>query len=419
MKKLITTITILIAVMSLTACGESLDLGDSTNNLTAFELLNYSNEARAGTSIIKELDTQSYTLTSGERMEDHSASVRMEIESEEKMRADYEATGIMPIVKTFFLRDGYLYTETERSDSFDTPLRLRNRSDEYYMMDIDGMARFFDTNFITENMIESSSATRTDNGYRLEFTFNIEGISAFIYNAIGTDERIELLNDADLSKIIYIDENYLPIFSKVSKGLTLDDEQRELVATMTTIQIRDVVIEFPYWLDDLKYGTTNEPVPQADSANDSNIDPLGYNEFFGEYLQEIGHENHGFVNLPESWRYSLSIIGDEEHILSLSRDGFNIQMVIFEPDNGPASSWADFLYRYLTSRFGELIGRVETVHISSYEAYRLMLFEEERGQYRITFVFDLQDNTFQQIELRGPLEVITEIENLIISTFRR
>ena len=421
MKKLLATVTILTAVVSLTACGESLDLGDSTNsNLTAFELLSYSTEAQAGvTSIIMEMDFRRHFLISDGSTDDHSATMRMEIESEGKRRVDYEVAGVMSIVETIFLRDGYMYTERERSDSFDTPLRKRERVDAYGMMDIEGIDRYFDTSFITENMLESLSASRTDNGYRLEFAYNTEGIAAFISIVSGMDEGINSLYDSDISKILYIDENYLPIFTEISMSINYGGEQEELVTTMTAVQIGDVIIDFPYWVDDLKYGSTSEPEQETDSAHDNKIDPLGYNDFFGEYLQEIGHENLGFVNFPESWRYGLSIIGDENHIFSLTRIGFNIKMVIFEPDSGPASRWADFLYGSYTRRFGELIGRVETVRIGSHEAYRLMLFEEESDRYRITFVFDLPDNSIQQIELRGPLEEITEIEKLITSTFRR
>lgn len=416
MKKLLVMVTMLILIVSLVACGESLDLGDHPNNhLNAFDLLRHSNEAQANiTSMITEINVQTRTSRSGELIDDYSTMMRMEIENENKLRVDFnhDITGSTPFSSTVFLRKGYLYTEMDRSDSFDTPLRFREEMDPFFMMEINSMVNFFDMNFITEEMLADSSVTLTDNGYRVAFTLDIEGVLA-LANHLGTlDDPDEDFETFYFSVLIYLDENYLPIFSQIIGEVSFDGELDEITMTMTTIQIGNVVINFPDWLDELKYGSVNEPTCDSDNVEHHHIEQ--YNEFFEAYLQEIGHDNHGFVGLPESW--IAEVIGDEDHILILGNGWHSITMSLI--DSGPASNFTNIYYDMIIEQ-AELVGRIETVCMGSYEVYRLMGFYEENDQYRLVFIFDRTDGQVQIIEIRDRAEVVAELEHLIISTFRR
>jgi len=257
MRKLFVMIAMLFIVVSLTACDENLD---------AFELLELSIEAQAEIySMITETESQvdismAYTTTY------IPTSWRVEVESDERMRTDI-STSVMGEHThiTTFLRDGYVYSE--RDDSFDEIQHSRVESDENALT----MDDVFDARTITESMVEELSAPSTSDGYRLEFIFNIAGMMDYLelmegrmYEDVLSLIEEELVEDFDMTMIMYIDENYHLTFAELVMRIELlvegmDAEEIdvliEMSITVTTIQIGDVTIDFPDWLDEMDADT--------------------------------------------------------------------------------------------------------------------------------------------------------------------
>lgn len=423
MKKILTNLVTLICATFLVACGHSLDQGSYTNeDLNVFDLLQSSHAAQENlTSMIMSVYSENHITRTGEQTETSSVSVRIEMENEVRLRFDYESSFSMD---TIFLRDGYMYSEMNRRGLYDTPLRFRDEVNNFLMMELNQMVSFFNTSFLTEEMLINAEAMRIDEGYRLTFELDIDGVHALAFaHSLGMEGVVdelfdEAFEDFYFSTVMYLDEDHLPISTQITGSISFEDELDEFVMSSTLIQVGDVTIDFPYWLDELKYGVESDS-PDDFLDHDPMIEASDYHAFFGEYLQFVGHENFGFALLPESWQNSLSVFGEHNHLLSLSHDGFNISMDLIEPELGPASGWAEFLHRSYTNRFDSEV-TIETVHIGSYEAFRLTAFDEDGVfEYRTTFVFNLPDRYVQQIVIIGSADVVAEIEALFITTFRR
>ena len=252
-KRLFIMIAMLFAIVPLAACGENLD---------ALELLERSHEAQADyESMIMELDADISVSMPGMSL-DMPMTMRIEMENEETFRMDMTISALgMDVDALMFLRDGYMYSEI---DMFGEVERMREEMDMSEAMEMAEMAEMFDIDFITENTIEESSAESTDDGYRLEFSLNMEGVMTFL-------ETMDLMDDIDMPDfddldedeieewnvvmIMYIDEDYLPISAELTMEFDMTVEgtnvSMEMDMTMTTVQLGDVTIDFPDWLDEM------------------------------------------------------------------------------------------------------------------------------------------------------------------------
>lgn len=247
MKKLFVVMAMLFTIISLTACNENLD---------AFELLERSHEAQEDLgSMIMEIDAQVSLTLMGMPLE-MPLTVRMEVENEERMHMDMNMSMMgMGINMSMFLRDGYMYSEM---DMFGSTQRERtevgmNMNEAMNMIE---MVEVFTSGFIGETMIEDSTAERIDDGYRLELMLNLDGIMSFLENMELVNEFLdfgETINEWNAAMILYINEDYLPI----SSVLTVESESVAMNMTITTTQLGDVIINFPYWLDEINTSSSN------------------------------------------------------------------------------------------------------------------------------------------------------------------
>jgi len=256
MRKLLVMVVMLFAVVSLTACGENLD---------ALELLELSYEAQADIdSFIVEMEADISVSVPGMSVS-MLMTMRTEVESEARRRLDSSMLMMgEEMSETIFLRDGYEYSEESISGMVE---RSRSEADAVGATEMDDI---FDTrNFISENMNEDSSAESTDDGYRLTFTLNMAGMMAFLEELDLMDDIFEFDfdedDDWDVTMIMYIDEDYLPISSELAMEVeTILEGTSGTMAvdlTITTVQIDQVIIDFPDWLDEVG---NLVPVSEAD-----------------------------------------------------------------------------------------------------------------------------------------------------------
>ena len=241
MKKIIIMMAMLFTIVPLTACNESID---------AFELLEHSHVAQAELgSIIMEMDAQINMSMIGMPVS-IPLTMRMEMENEERMRMDMNISVMgMDMSMIMFLRDGYMYSEMNMFGMIE-----RERSavgiGVNEAMEMAEMISLFDASFIADSMIEYSAAQRTDGGYRLELALNIDGVISFFENMELVNDFLdfgETVDEWDIVMIMYINDDYLPISSE----LVVEFEDMSMNMTLTTVQLGNVTINFPYWLDEI------------------------------------------------------------------------------------------------------------------------------------------------------------------------
>ena len=286
MKKLLIMIVMLFAVVSLTACGENLD---------ALELLERSHETEAHIAGIANLQAD-ITMSMEGMTFDMPMTVRLEIESEERMRMDMTMTIPMEgeIIETIFVRDGYIYTDENgtltRSEVVDA--------------DVMEMAEAFNSDLesLTADMIIDSSAERTDDGYRLEFTLNQEGLLLIFDDLDMGDDMFDIsamdedeFEESNNLMIIYMDEDYRLISSETTLQLDMSVEEMGIAMDISmdmiiTIEAADVTINFPDWLDEV-----GNVVPMSEA------DLIGTWEWdLGDYIYVFNADGTGLVGFPES-----------------------------------------------------------------------------------------------------------------------
>ena len=247
MKRLFVMFAMLFVFISLTACNENLD---------AYELLELSHNAQADLgSMIMEIDAQIEMTMMGMPLE-LPLTVRMEVENEERIQMDMNMSVMgMGINMSMFLRDGYMYSEM---DMFGNVSRERseigiNMNEAMEMIE---MIDVFNASFIGEEMIEDSIAERIDDGYRLELMLNLDSIMSFLESMELVNEFLdfgETINEWNSVMILYINEDYLPISSE----LTMESESVTMNMTMTTTQLGNVIIDFPYWIDEISTSSSD------------------------------------------------------------------------------------------------------------------------------------------------------------------
>ena len=266
----------LFTAVALTACGNN-------ESLDALELLELSHEAQAealadgfipmtvDVEMDVEIDMDGITMTM-------PVTMRIEVESEERMSMEtsMEMMG-QEMNMTMFLRDGYEYSE--EPDPLTGQVE-RNRSEASSdITEAMEMAEMFELNFddASDDWFENTSAERTDDGYRLEFSLSMEGLTALVgdLDLPGMEEMEELFNldnvdddnvdddDFDYTLIMYLDEDYMPILTTLAFDVSMTVEEAGMSMDMTmamtmTLRIEDVTIDFPDWLDEVAAGPNFE-----------------------------------------------------------------------------------------------------------------------------------------------------------------
>ncbi|MCL2559298.1 MAG: hypothetical protein FWE07_02315 [Turicibacter sp.] len=319
MKKLIMMMASFATVVALTACGGGLD---------AFELLELSNEAQADadiSSIFMEIEMEVFAQEDGDVFEDINMFMRFEVEDEERMGIEIsmvDASFNDEFNMQMYLRDGYIYMR-----DYDNGHVFYDREDVGGMNSFDMMDELIDDgDFFTvnEDWVAESSAEETDNGYRLEFVYNFEGVSAYLEDADfpGLDEVSHLFDDEDgdsewsLIMVMYIDADYLLISAEMVMEISIadGDEIGELMMS-ATMEVRDVTITFPDWLDEI--GTFDgPPVAEADLIGTWEWDLGGYVYIFNE----DGTGQSGFVDDLWDWEWEIN----DDNILYLD-SGFWVE----------------------------------------------------------------------------------------------
>jgi len=389
MKKLILALGTVMAIILLTACGENLD---------ALELLDLSHSAESDIeSLVVELEGDVNMSTTGMSI-DMPMTMRLEVENEDQWRID---TSVLVMGQSqessTFVREGYEYVE-ERVDG---DVVDRSRSE---LADTSDTEDVFFTGFIAERTIYESSASSTDNGYRLEFILNIDGVSSLI-EELDLGDVVSNQSDSDVDgeesnnkMIIYIDEDYITTSIEISlTGIDVNLEGEEatlaLDLTITTEQIGNVTIDFPDWLDvdsvseaDLvgvwtwdQAGVGNEYLLIFDSNQTGLLfDNTTDNLILEEFTWEILNGNHLYTyfeaNLEAGYgadRQEISISGDALTKVSLESgiesviyfimtvDEFVDFLELLEEDPEPVTTEApselsDDLYSFMFSLNGDI-----------------------------------------------------------------
>ena len=263
MKKILAAMSMLFIFVSLTACNENLD---------AFELLELTQEAQADIdSMIMDFDTEINISMPGMSI-NMPLTMRFEIESEERMQMDFDISLMGANMNVSgFLRDGYAYTEIDMDGR---PERTREETSINDTMEMTEMMEMFDTDSLEEEMFEEALATSTDDGYRIEFVLNTDGMMTLFENlgAMGAfmdgmlDGSPDFRTDDDDEEeprnimILYLDEDYLPISTELNMvfGMTVEgmDAEFEMNMTMIAVQFGDVSVNFPAWLDEFEDAPT-------------------------------------------------------------------------------------------------------------------------------------------------------------------
>ena len=293
----------------------------SRSNLNALELLERSHQAQEEIdSMIMDVDVELGVSMPGMSV-DIPMTMRLEMESEDRMRMDMNVSMMgMDMDTTTFLRDGYEYTEEEE---FGVVNRSRSAVDTAGAIEAFEM---FDTTFVTENMIEDSSASRTNDGYRLELTLDIDSMMPFFENLDMMDDLFDfddVFGDWHISMIMYIDGDYLPISLELNMEVEVAIEGMDatmvLNMIMTMVQFGDVTIDFPYWLDEMgEVGVdlSGDPIAATDLIGTwewdigghifvFNADGTGTDQFtdsaIDEFTWEILNGNHIYITYDGHW----------------------------------------------------------------------------------------------------------------------
>lgn len=330
MKKILLTLGMLLVAITLTACEGRLD---------PFELLTLTHEVEADIeSIMMDIEVDMRWATS-----DETFNIPMTIHVEQENHDRWKTVITTTILEeheeiTVFEREGQTYTEMLLEGRVVN--RFRAESTESHDGDL------FLTHFITPDTVDESSATSTDDdGYRLEFLLNLDGILAFLeaFNLAETISAPSALDEEDISgkMIIYLDELYQPTSIELNLeeiDLILDEEEVALTFEMvlTTVQIGDVTVDFPEWLDidpinevELIGVWTLEDESEyflffAEDQTGFLLDNTAGNMIFEDFTWEILNENHLHLhfeaNMDEIDRQAIAIVGDTLTMLNLDND---------------------------------------------------------------------------------------------------
>jgi len=248
LKKMLTFMGGAVLLLSLTACSDNYD---------AFELLERSHETMEDVdSMVMDLDIE-IDVDAGMMSMTIPIDGRLAIDTGANMSMEMETSMMgMSMELEMYFRDGNLYmNENGQRDMM--PMDMGMARDQM----VEELAIGTD---IRENQVEEYSVERTDDGYRLEFVLDASGgmpdfIGGFVEGFTST------LNDpgtnADLESAtmtIYLDEDYyhVSIQMELELAMRIDgvDATVTVDMTMDMVQIGNVTVHFPAWLDDM-HGT--------------------------------------------------------------------------------------------------------------------------------------------------------------------
>lgn len=257
MKKLLYLMMPIFAVVTLTACGQGPDSGLSasyTDDLTAFQLLELSHAAQADLgSFVSEVTADIRVSTVGISME-MPLTMTMALESEERARIAMEMTVMgMPTETLMYIRDGYLYSEMDVFGEVIRDVQPADFANDVVNVDM------FDTTFLVEEMIHDYGLTVVDGGYRLFFDLNLDGLFSFLDDFDMMEDLFafdaEEMGEWAMSMVMYLNEDLIPMTSEIL--LNVETEMMGMPMSlhidmvMNIVEIGNVVIDFPAWLDEL------------------------------------------------------------------------------------------------------------------------------------------------------------------------
>ena len=253
-KKFNPTLMIGIVIVLIIAGGSWLFL--NSRSLDAFALLARSSKVMEDVdSMIMDLDMQMRFTAPGIAI-DIPLNARMYIEMLNdsdlymKLEMEMDMFGMTESVNMYF-RDGYFYTVEDGNvtrELLDSEAALDQAMDNMMVMD-----SLFD---FDSDMIESSSVRRIDEGYRLEFTLNNDATMDLLARQDGMD--MFDLNDSDFEDgdaviTIYLDENYRQTTFSLDMSIPFTEDgitgAVSMLTTLTYVQIGNVTVHFPDYLD--------------------------------------------------------------------------------------------------------------------------------------------------------------------------
>ena len=255
-------------VLVLIIVGSSWLFLSNRNSLDAFALLESSHEAMEDIdSMIMDLDMQIRLTAPGISM-DMPMNTRLYIEMLNDFDFNMQMNMEMSILgsdesMSMYYRDGYFYTA---QDGLVTRELMDSSEAADNMME---MGSLFDSQ-LDSSMVESSSATRIDGGYRLEFTLNDDAMMDFLPQQDGMD-LFELGSNnfqaEEAVMVIYLDENYRQTTLRVDMSIPFTEDGISgtiaISTTLSYVQIGNVTINFPAYLDN---PIESANIPPADSS---------------------------------------------------------------------------------------------------------------------------------------------------------
>ena len=244
-KKILMIMGISVSLLSLIACGGD---NDSYND-SAFELFERSQEAMADIdSFIIALDLVTEGSVAGVS-EETEMSLQMSLEMLSDTEARMSASGtVMGIEVDFYFRDGYMYMDL---------LGERNREAMDFEEAFEMTGGSLVESTLEEEWIESSSVeSLEDGGYRLNFTLDPVGMlgPSFGDNIAGIPFSEDMIDGGTVEMVFYIGADYHITHAEVEMNVTFiilgETMSMDISVDATYIQLGDVSVEFPAWLDE-------------------------------------------------------------------------------------------------------------------------------------------------------------------------
>jgi len=253
MKKFLVLMAPFFAIALLTACGEG-GSSSNTRELSALELLSLSHEAQDGLESFVMETTADISIAMVGLSMDMPMSMLIQVENENSMRMTMEMSMMGISSETLiYVRDGYLYSEM---DLFGEIIRdVQPMNNPHQQLDLE----MFDTTFLTEEFITYHEVTFPNDGYRLFFELNLDGLFSFLDDFELMEDLFDFspedMGEWAMTMVMYLDENHIPISSEMLLSVDADIMGVPLNIHMdmviSFIETDYVTIDFPAWLDEL------------------------------------------------------------------------------------------------------------------------------------------------------------------------
>jgi len=251
LKKMLTFMGGAVLFLSLTACGSSYD---------AFELLENSHEVMADVdSMEMEFDIE-VSVDAGFMSMTMPIDGRLAMDTNANMSMEMGMSMMeLDMSMEMYFRDGYLYMNEDGQRDV-MPMDVGTARDEM----VGTLAIGTD---IDENQVEEATVERIDDGYRLEFILDtdqggIDFVDGFIEGFVSTLAEPGTRSDLEsASMVIYLDEDYYhtSVQMEIELAMRIDGMDADVTVgmIMDVVQIGNVTVQFPAWLDDM-HGTSIE-----------------------------------------------------------------------------------------------------------------------------------------------------------------